>query len=368
MKDGFLIQIINSVISGVLLVTLPLLMQDRNINIIEIGFIFAAIPIAFQITRLFLGILSDYFGRKIFFVLNGIVALISNTVYYFVYTPIGFLFGKVIEGVKDGSLWAVNRAYVMDHSKEKRKQLIHLRTFSSVAEAAGSLLAGFLIVWFLYSNTILFCLFLGILIIPISLSIKDIPKKKFTFEKAFHFLDFRNKNKKFKKFLLLFFVYGISDGFIGSYIFPLFLRQSGFDIETIGIILGLKLLISGVSLYFFISKNLKDIIILGSILYSSLLLLMGILNPQLAGILLIIFGIATGIGGYSQEFLFPLVMKQECVAGDIGLLMTSFHTARTASLIASGLLISAYGFSSVFLISAIAFMFYGILTYRALKR
>lgn len=62
------IQVLNSFISGVLSIVLPLAMRERNIEIATIGLIFASLPMIFQLARIFFAVLSDFLGRKLFFI------------------------------------------------------------------------------------------------------------------------------------------------------------------------------------------------------------------------------------------------------------------------------------------------------------
>lgn len=90
------IQILNSFVSGILGIALPLMMKERNIDIVTIGLVFASLPMIFQLGRLFFATVSDFWGRKLFFVLNGFLGVISSAIYYLARTPLEFVFGKVM--------------------------------------------------------------------------------------------------------------------------------------------------------------------------------------------------------------------------------------------------------------------------------
>ena len=123
-RTVLLIQVLNSFVAGVLGIALPLMMDERNIGIATIGLIFASLPIIFQLSRIFFATVSDFWGRKLFFILNGFLGAISGAIFYLAHTPLEFLFGKVMEGTKDGSLWAVNRAFLLE--KGESLSLIHI--------------------------------------------------------------------------------------------------------------------------------------------------------------------------------------------------------------------------------------------------
>ena len=364
------IQFLNSFISGILVIALPLLMKDRNIDIVTIGLIFACLPMIFQLTRMLFAIVSDFLGRKLFFVLNGLLNILSGSVYYLSYTPLQFLVGKVTEGTKSASLWAVNRAFLLEESGRKRKTLVHLRTAAYVSSAVGSLLAGILIVWFSYANTLLLCILVGTAVVPTSLLLAERKKKRnFSLTKALRYLDLRNKEKAFTTFLLLFFAMGLSFGFRGGYVFPLFLEENKFDVEAIGVFLGVQTLLAGLSLYLFSKKiKLEKLILLSGFLYSLFLLLLGFSSHLSAAFLIIVFGLADGLVGGGSEGILVKITGEESYGIDIGLLMMGLHAGTTISLAISGFLIALWGFAAPFLSSALIFPIFYISAYFLLRQ
>ncbi len=362
------IQFLNSFIGGVLTVTLPLLMIERNIDVVTIGLIFAAMPLIFQLTRMFLAIVSDFFGRKPFFILNGLLNVVSNLIYYLAQTPLGFLFGKVMEGTTSASLWAVNRATLLEENREKRRALVHLRTTAYVSLALGSLLAGFLIVWILYEKTLMFCIFIGATVVPLSLLLVSEKKEQFSVRKALHYLDLRRKEKTFKIFLLLFLVMGLSFGFRSGYVFPLFLSENGFNTETIGVLIGLQTVQAGVFLYFFTRKiRIDKLILLSGLSYSALFILLSFSSHVSAAFLVVAYGAVDGLLGGGVEGILSKITREESYGTDIGLLMMGLHLGTTMSLAVSGLLISLWGFPAPFLLSAFVLVAFYITAYSILK-
>jgi MFS family permease len=362
------IQFLNSFIGGVLTVTLPLLMIERNIDVVTIGLIFAAMPLIFQLTRMLLAIVSDFLGRKLFFISNGLLNVISSSIYYLAQTPLEFLFGKVVEGTKSASLWAVNRATLLEKNREKRRALVHLRTAAYVSLALGSLLAGFLIVWILYEKTLMLCIFIGAMVVPLSLLLVREKKKKFSVRKALRYLDFRRKEKIFKIFLLLFLLMGLSFGFRSGYVFPLFLSENGFDTEAIGVLLGLQTLLAGFFLYFFTRKiRIDKLILLSGLSYSALFILLSFSSYESAAFLVVAFGAVDGLLGGGVEGILSKITREESYGTDIGLLMMGLHFGTTISLAISGLLISLLGFAAPFLLSASILVAFYITAYSILR-
>jgi len=367
-KISLIIQVLNSYISGVLTIALPLLMKDRNIDVPTMGLIFASLPMIFQLTRMVFATVSDFLGRKVFFTFNGLLSVLSGFVYYFAFTPLHFLLGKVTEGTKSASLWAVNRAFLLEESERKRESLVHLRTSSYISTAVGSLSAGFLIVWLFYTNTLLLCVLVGSFVIPVSLLLANRRRERFSIERALHHLDLRNKEKVFKKFLLLFFIMGLSFGFISGYVFPVFLSENGFNAETIGVFLGIQTLLAGLFSYMFTKRiRVRRLILLSGFLYSLVLLLLGFSSYATAALLVVMYGVVDGLLSGGQEGILVKVSKKESYGTDIGLLMMGLHGGTTVSLALSGFLIDLWGFMVPFVLSALIFVIFYVSAYLLLK-
>ena len=362
------IQVLNSFVSGVLGVALPLMMKERNIDIITIGLVFASLPMIFQLGRMFFATVSDFWGEKLFFVLNGFLGVISTFIYYLAYTPLGFLFGKVAEGSSAGSLWAVNRAFLLEKSEGKWRILVYLRTTVYASYAVGSLFAGFLIVSLFYEGTLMLCALVGAFVVPLALLLVGGRKKKFSVVKALHLLDFRKKKKVFKMFLILFFVMGLSFGFRSGFVFPLFLSINGFDAEVIGVLIGLQVLLAGLFSYLFAKRSeIKKLILVSGVLYTVMFILLGFSTSVLAGILAVVYGAVEGLLSVGQEGILSRITSEGSYGTDIGLLMMGLHSGNTLSLALSGFLISSWGFSAPFFMSALIFMLFYVGSYSILK-
>jgi MFS family permease len=315
-------------------------------------------------------VISDFFGRKLFFVLNGFLNIFSSAVYYLAYTPLQFLLGKITEGTKSASLWAVNRAFLLEESGRRTKALVHLRTSAYVSMAVGSLLAGVLITSFYFTNTLLLCIVVGTVVIPTSLLLTERKNRSgFSKKRALHYLDLRKKEKMFRIFLVLFFVMGLSFGFKGGYVFPLFLEENRFDAEAIGVFIGVQTLLAGLSLYLFSSKTkLEKLILLSGFLYSLFLLSLVFSSHLSAAFLVVMFGLADGLVGGGSEGILAKITGEKSYGTDIGLLMMGLHAGITISLAMSGFLIALWGFAVPFLSSALIFPIFYVSAYFLLKQ
>lgn len=366
-RSAFTIQAINTFVTGVIYVLLPLLMLDKGISIESIGLIFAALPLVMQANRLLFGIVSDFIGRKKFFWLNGLMNLSFLSVYYFATTPLGFLLGKIGEGIRNASLWSVNRAYIMDHAKEKEKAIVKMRGISSIFNALGTLLAGFLLTMLFYDKTLILLLCVSVLIFPNVLMLKERRKRKLEMRSILGALDFRHKSKKFKNFMVIFFLIGLSFGFIVGYILPLFLRTAEMKVENIGLLLGVRTLFNGIILYIFHSIwSGRRKIIVGGLLTSLLIALIPFSTYTLLPLLIVSLGIVSGISDAGYETIFASITDYDTLGRDIGILMIGIHVGITISQAVSGFIITAFGFKAIFLISGALFAISSLATYHNL--
>lgn len=358
------IQSISSFVSGALSILIPLLLIERNISIQNIGLIFAIYPIVFQLGRVSFGVISDFFGRKPFYVLNIFFGVITNIIYYFSFSILGYASGKLFEGLKDAALWSVNRASILEQSdKEQNKQrnLMHLQITVFISNAIGIFVSGFLITYLFFSNIIIFCAAISLITLPSVFVLKDKLKTKITFSRLIDKMNLKKKSALFKRFILLFCILGIFNGLTADYIFPTFLKSKGFDAENIGMLLGLEILLSGIFVFLFRKwKNLRKLILLSGLLTMIFLAPIGFSNYIFIVVLTVLLGMSGGISQVAMEIISMKTANQKSYGSDIGLLFIGFHIARTVTLAFSGFIIATLGFGNVFAIAAIIIMVYSI--------
>ncbi len=370
-KNAMAIQAINAFIIGTISIAIPLLMVEREIPVESMGLIFAALPVISQTVRIFFGSISDYVGRKKFFFLSGMMNVAFLATYYFAYTPLMFLFGKVNEALRDASLWAVNRAYFLDHTdhhKEKEKILIKLRGLGSMFEAAGTMLAGFLIVTLFYDRTLLLLIGLSMLVLPNVALLRDKVRKKVDVKAVVRCLDFRHKSRRFKNFVAIQFFFGFSWGLVSGYIMPLFLKSIGISVDMIGLLLGARILFTGLVMYVFTSVwSCKRKMLIGGTLFSIIVALFGFSTPASLPFLIVFFGIAVGLVDAGYEGIFVMVSDHNTLGRDIGILLIGVHAGMAVTQAVSGFVIASFGFTILFFLSSAFFLAYTIATYMNMK-
>jgi MFS family permease len=367
-QSVLLIQVLHSFASGILGITLPIMMKERQINVVTVGFVFAAMPVIFQFGRMLFATFSDFWGRKLFFVSNGLLAVASGLIYYVAHTPLEYIFGKVVEGTKEGTLWAVNRAFLLEQGCGQLKVLIRLRTVVYIAYAFGSFMAGYLVAWILFEGAMLLCAAFGVVVVLVALTLKRGKKEEFDFSKALRFLDFRKKEKLFKKFLALFCMMGVSLGLIGGFVLTWYLDANGFNLETIGLILGSQMLLAGVFSHLFSkTTRARQSILLSGIMFAATFLILGFAFPFLAAVLIVFYGAIQGIASIGQEAIASRISDKRSYGTDIGLLWTGFHVTESFSLALTGIIISQWGFTAPFVLAGLTYLLFAVGSYFSLK-
>ncbi|HDJ96654.1 MAG TPA: MFS transporter [Candidatus Aenigmarchaeota archaeon] len=290
-------------------------------------------------------IISDRVGRKPFYTLAGLSSSICHFIYYLAKSSYHFVLGKIGEAVWNASLWSVNRAYVMEHSKMKEKVLMKMRGVTNVSLALGSLLVGILVLFLGYRGILLLCSILTILAGFFGTLLKEKRKERKIV---------RSDIKMLKKFLIPFFIFGISNGFAPSYGITLFLQSVGFNSQLIGVLMCLEMFITGITLAL-VAPRIKNIKLV-SLTFPLSLVFLFILPSQLVVITFLFFGFGLGMSKAVIENTFPKIVDSKHYGRDIGILMMGVHVGNTISTALSGFVISSYGFASSFMLSALFFI------------
>ena len=117
MKRILTVTFLNFFISGGLTLAIPLLLLERNVDLVEIGLVISILPLFFLIARLMMAMVADLSGWNRFYLLVNWPGSLLATVTYFIAssTPM-FLIGKIFEAVKESSYWAVNRTAIFSLS------------------------------------------------------------------------------------------------------------------------------------------------------------------------------------------------------------------------------------------------------------
>jgi predicted MFS family arabinose efflux permease len=368
------ITFLNFFIKGGLTLAIPLLLLERNVDLVEIGVVISVLPIVFMVVRLLMAAIADSKGwNRIYFLFNWPWSVLSTFV-YFIATSIPFFFlGKFLEALKESSYWAVSRTSIFSLSpKREGKEAARNIGVMLFSTAIGSAVAGFGIAYFGFSFTFsVLIVTAGFIAIPAALLWK-IPKKNL---KPSHLRlgEIINPRKKGKMFWLV----SITSVFFSLAFFPLLnlllpvfmVQQIGYDYLTVG---------ASYMLYNFIAS----IVILGTlrfslgirrvILQSSIALfatfLLALSNYYFFAFFLAL-AVAEGLGYVFYESIIAKATKDNPnVSVDIGLLIVPLRFAEFGSVLYAGLIAQNLGYAPMFASSGIFFLVFSALAFYLLRK
>ena len=374
MKRILAITFLNFFISGGLTLAIPLLLLDRNIDLIEIGLVVSVLPIVFMIVRLLMAAVADSKGWNRFYLLmNWPWSLLSTLVYFIANSTPMFLLGKVLEAFKESSYWAVSRTAIFSLSpKQEEKASTRNIAVLSLAAAVGSAVAGFGIATFGFSFTFGTLITVAFFIaIPAALLWK-IPKQNFK-SKKLRFGDIANLRRKGKFFWLASMTsvfFSLSFYPLLNLLLPVFMVQEiGYDYLTVGL---------AYMLYTF----LASIVILGTlrfqigikrvILQSFIALIATFLLASSSYYFFAFFmalSVADGLGTVFYESVIAKATKNNPnVSIDIGLLIVPLRFAEFGSVLYAGLIAQNLGYAPVFAASGVFFSIFSFLAFYLLRK
>jgi MFS family permease len=374
MKRIFLITFLNFFISGGLTLIIPLLLLERNVDLLEIGIILSILPLVFMFIRLLIAYFADSRGwNRIHLLLNCPGSVLSIFFYLIANSTPLFLFGKIIEAIKESSYWAVNRTAIFSLSPNKEvKEATRNTSIIFLSIAVGSAVAGIAISYFGFSITLLIFMISAFFIAVPALSFwrKTFPNsrnQKLNFNKI---IDSTNYNARFWLTSLTMMLFSLSFYPLLNLLIPVFMsNQLGYDYFTIGVSYMLFNLITSVIIVIALkfSLNLKRVFIQITIcLIASVLL--AFLNPFFI-ILFFMLAMSEGLGmGFFEAIIAKTTKGKPSVSLDIGLLHIPMRIAEFISLLYAGYIAETIGFSPVFIISGVFFLFFSVLAFYLLKK
>ena len=374
MKRILAITFLNFFIKGGLTLAIPLLLLDRNVDLVEIGVVISVLPIVFMVVRLLMAIIADSKGwNRFYLLLNWPWSVLSTFVYFIASSTPMFLLGKFLEALKESSYWAISRTAIFSLSpKREGKEAARNIGVLLFSTAVGSAVAGIGIAYFGFSLTFsILIVAAGFIAIPAALLWK-IPKKNFK-QSHLRLGEIVNPRKKGKMFWFV----SITSVFFSLAFFPLLnlllpvfmVQQIGYDYLTVGIAYMLYNFIASIvilgTLRF--SLGIKRVILQSSIALFATFLLAS--SNYYFFTLFLGLAVAEGLGWAFYESIIAKATKDKPnVSVDIGLLIVPLRFAEFGSVLYAGLIAQNLGYAPVFASSGIFFLIFSVLAFYLLRK
>jgi len=358
------VQTLNALLGGGLSAIIPLLMKARGISPEKIGLIASLNPAIFQSSRILIASFSDIIGRVPFLSLSGFLSALTLGVYYMATSKAEFATGTLLDSLRSSALWAVNRAFVLEHTEEARGSLVGMIGMTMIFSSLGSLLAGLISSRFSLDVTLLFFLPASVAVIATTLTMRDrVVRRRASVRAVFSGLNPLKKSKRFQKLIISYMLAGFAVGTLLSYVMPLYYSSIGLSPSQVGIALSIQSMTSGMLAYFITTKfsSARFLSIAGLVYFASLLTLG--LAPLPLFVLPIFAGMAASIFHGTNETLLSIFPEKGSYGADVALLMLGLHSGNTIAQAYAGFVIARLGFLPVFLVSSTCFLTFSLVAY-----
>ena len=373
MKRILAITFLNFFISGGLTLAIPLLLLERNVDLVEIGLILSVFPLVFLLTRLFLALIADLKGWNRFYLLiNWPSNILSTIIYLIANSAPMFLIGKLVEAMKESSYWAVNRTAIFSLSpKQEEKEATRNTAVFFLSTAIGSAIAGIGISYFGFSVTFGLLIVAAVMLgIPAALLSKSRKKNlEVNSVKIKGIINLRSYGRRFWFVSIAMLFYGLAYYPLLNLLLPIFMAQQlGYSYVTIGIAYLLFNMIASAIIFSTLKSSLgiKRAILQSSIALFSLIFL-AYSNFYFLGLFLLL-AVAEGLGmGFFESIIAKATKNKPSVSVDIGLLHVPYRFAEFASLLYAGFIAQNLGYAPVFFSCGIFFSIFSFLALYLIK-
>jgi len=364
------INFLDAFCSSGLAAIVPLLLLARGVEISDIGLILSALPLVFLFARMLFAALGDQVGFKPFFVIDWLAQCSAAAIYLAAASPLGFLFGKIAEGIRASAFWAVVRTAIFYYAKGKEsEEAVRLSVIRTAGSAAGTAVVGITASLFGLTHS-LFLLLAAALIqgIP-ALMLQPGLNGMFGVRKTISLLSPFGKGKQFWLASLALGLYALAVYPIFTLIAPIVMRRDlGMGYDSIGYVIAAYYLLNTLGTHAAVRIPLNRLSVLQTIAFCT-----GALAIACTGSapLFVPFFLLIALGDGLSLLFFEAVIAhttrgKPTVSTDIGFLHVPFRMAEFISVICAGFAFQYLGYHIVFVVSALAFTAYSLLAWRIL--
>jgi MFS family permease len=372
MKKLIAINFIDHFVTAALMITIPLLLLARGIEIYKIGIIFSILPLVFLVVRLFFSAVADQLGTKLFFIINSVTNALCPAIYCIAASLPIFALGKVFEGIKSSSFWAVIRTetYLSSKKGEEEKNAAFLYGVRAIGTCLGTVMAGWSLTHFSFSLTLLSFFFSSLFLFLPTFLLKSKPGK-IALPQTLLLLDFRKKSAQFWLVSSAILFNGMALFSLLDFVFPIFMKtQLSLSYAQIGEFLALFYLISSLATFLTLKLEVpySQILLLQLLSFLPAVLMLPFGSQVIFPFIFTILAVGEGLSHVIFEALVATTTKGLIsTSTDIGILHIPMRLSEFATVFAGGFIIEKFGYFPIFAISASSFLLFSILSLNCLK-
>ncbi|VVB57962.1 Major Facilitator Superfamily protein [Candidatus Anstonella stagnisolia] len=350
-------------ISAALAVLVPLALASRGVSIVSIGWVVALTPLVFTISRTLFASLADGIGTKPFFMLNAATNAAAAFLYMNATSASAYVSGRFLEGVRGGSIWAVNRLEALELSAERRieKEFARLAGMRSFCFALGTIGAGFIAERIGFEGAFLGMAILGAAAFLLSLTVGSGGLHVEALHLILARLDVRKKSAKMWRSAACMVPAMSATTLPLSFLLPLYLNSKGFGYEQIGVAIALYYLTDASATQFAMRvKEMRDNAAYAALLFCSGVAVLVATDMPYIGVVLLAMG-----DGFCAVVWEAVIVHgsrgSKNSATDIGIMHIPAHFVTAGLLVAAGVIVSMFGFAAAFMLSGALMLTYCIM-------
>lgn len=374
MKRILTITFLNFFISGGLTLIIPLLLLERNVDLVEIGLVLSILPLVFLLVRLVIALIADSRGwNRLHLLLNWPGSVLSVLIYLVANSTSFFLLGKIFEAIKESSFWALNRTAIFSLSPNREvKEATRNTAVIFLSTAIGSAIAGLTLSYFGFTITLgVFAIFALLIAVPAALCWKnDNQNLKIKTSGFGKIVNFRNYGKTFWLISITLLLFSLAFYPLLNLLIPVFMAQQlGYSYVTIGIAFMLFNLIASAAIFGTLKTPLgiKRVIIQLAIGLSASFLLA--FSNYYFLVLFFMLAISEGLGmGFFEAIIAKATKGKPSVSIDIGMLHIPMRFAEFASLLYAGFIAKRLGYAPLFVSSGVFFLLFSLLALHFVRK
>ncbi|MFH1222112.1 MAG: MFS transporter [Candidatus Micrarchaeota archaeon] len=368
MKRVVSIALLDAAVVSIQTVVLPLYFVAIAIGAAEMGVIFAVMQVVFLFARIAFAVAGDQIGPRKILAAGGIFTFIMNIIYAIASSPVFFALGQVFDGLRASAFWAVIRTAAFRASKpgEESRNSAIMVSARSLATSLAKVAAGLLLVYLSFQNIFFLLAGVGLLMALLAISMKngDSPGK-ISLAGAQQLLRTK-RGWSFWRTSLPLVSCDIPYTALFSFVVPVYMKvQLNMSYEAIGFWLAVFFFLEAAANYAATKLKLDYKLTLYLVLLTAVVPIALLALPQFFVPALVLFGIGSGLSAIAYEHTVAKATKNKRdTSTAIALLMIPTRIGDFLSLIGAGLIIAVAGFTPVFILCALFWLGFVLLSLR----
>ncbi len=358
-------------VASAIAIIIPLYLIYLSLPIEDVGLILGMVQISFLVFCVLSATVADESGTRILNIFSPIANIISVAFYLFATTTLFFAIGKIFEGMRSASFWAVSRTDIMEKGRKKEagRRLAFFAGIRGFANGFGKLGGGFLIAYLAFQNTFLFLI--GLLFLMLFFSFRVGKFKRFKLDGSLRRRVFARRSRQFWKYAIGLMLVGIVVDMLFLFLMPLYaVSELHYSYIDVGLILAFMAFVSAVATVIPVKRKIPlDMVSSFTLIcLAPSLVLLPIYGEQHFFLWLAILSLGIGFASILMEVIMGKILKKSRdVSTDTSLIMAPLRLAEFFFMGIGGFVIAQWGYLPLFAVCSLFILMFLVFAQRVLK-